>query len=252
MVSANNSINNTVGASISGVTNTLTVTNPSNTASSQATANITVGGGTAGDAWSQHTISGTRSYAHGIDNSDSDKFKINTAAGSAVDPSSGTNLWNMTSGGIRLMPLQPAFFAYVSATIPNVTGDNTTYTIIFDTELVDRQANYNNATGVFTAPATGIYYLSTTVSFSGITAAHDSSLVKYTINGATDITGQFGGAFKQSDAVGQLSYSGNVTIPLTAGDTITVSTAFAGGAKVVDVSGSAIFYSSFFSGCLLF
>lgn len=87
-MATNNGINNTVGASDSGLTNTLTVQNTSNTASSQATNNIIVGGGTSGDVWTQYTIGSTTSYAIGLDNSDSDRLKINYSASGSVNPSS--------------------------------------------------------------------------------------------------------------------------------------------------------------------
>lgn len=74
----------------SGDTETLTVTNTSNTASSQAQILASVAGTSAGDAWQQFTVGTTRSYAWGIDNSDSQKLKLNHSASGTVDPSSGT------------------------------------------------------------------------------------------------------------------------------------------------------------------
>ena len=56
MPDSNSAINNTVGASISGVTNTLTVTNPSDTASSVARSTITVGGGSSSTSGAGSTV----------------------------------------------------------------------------------------------------------------------------------------------------------------------------------------------------
>lgn len=103
----NNSINNTVGSSDSGLTNTLTVQNTSNTAASQAQINTVVGGTTSGDAWNQLTVGTTRSYAIGIDNSDvNDSLKFTTDADGTVDPSSGTFLGaiNPSTGGLEWGP----------------------------------------------------------------------------------------------------------------------------------------------------
>lgn len=91
-----NQINNTVGSSISGVLNSLTVTNPSNTASSEAKITLTVGGGTSGDNWIEHAVGSSRSYAIGIDNSDSDKLKMTTAAAATCNPSTATPAWSFT------------------------------------------------------------------------------------------------------------------------------------------------------------
>ena len=94
MVAINNSDNNQVGASNSGVTNTFTVTNPSNTASSQAQVNVTVGGGTAGDAYTTYTVSGVTNWSEGVDNSASDAFVISASTALGT-----TNVVSMVTGG---------------------------------------------------------------------------------------------------------------------------------------------------------
>jgi len=87
-----NGINNTVGASISGVTNTMTVQNPSNTSSSGAQVLITVGGTTATAPWLQWTVGTTESFALGQNNSASQKLYLNYAASASVSPTTGTNM----------------------------------------------------------------------------------------------------------------------------------------------------------------
>jgi hypothetical protein len=57
----------------------------------------------------------------------------------------------------------PFVSAYVSAQIPNVTGNSTQYTIVFDTEIADYTSNFNTSNGFFTAPLTGKYLIATTV-----------------------------------------------------------------------------------------
>jgi len=64
------------------------------------------------DAYTRYQINGvSRSWATGIDNSDSDKFKINTLNTTIVGPSTGTNVMTMlTSGEVGIgteTPLQP-------------------------------------------------------------------------------------------------------------------------------------------------
>lgn len=104
MVASNNSIDNTVGATISGVTNTMTVQNPSNTASSAAQALITVGGTTSGSPWMQWTVGSTRSWALGQNNSDSQKLYLNYASAATVSPTTGTNMlfFDHTAPGMTL------------------------------------------------------------------------------------------------------------------------------------------------------
>lgn len=55
--------------SASGATNTLTIENTSNTASSNALLQHTVAGTSAGDAFSTYTVSGTTNWSQGVDNS---------------------------------------------------------------------------------------------------------------------------------------------------------------------------------------
>ncbi len=147
MVSANNAINNTVGASISGVTNTLTVTNPSNTASSQALVNVTVGGGTAGDAFTTYTVSGVTNWSEGIDNSASDAFVI--AASTALGT---TNVVSMATGGAVSCVLgnfdvtRSASGADVSATTSNTSNtassNATLYATVAGTSAGDARTQY--------------------------------------------------------------------------------------------------------------
>lgn len=63
----------------------------------------------------------------------------------------------------------PSFSAYVSSPINNVTGDGTAYNLIFDTELFDNGNNYDNTTGIFIAPKSGVYIFTVVVTLSGIT-----------------------------------------------------------------------------------
>lgn len=75
----------TFGGANSGATRTFSVTNTSNTASSAANSQITVGGGTAADPQTTYTVTGAASWSTGVDNSDSDAFVL--SSGTAL----GTN-----------------------------------------------------------------------------------------------------------------------------------------------------------------
>lgn len=116
MVAANNAINNTVGASISGVTNTLTVTNPSNTASSAAQMLITVGGTTSSNPWIQWTVGTTESFALGMNNSATQKLYLNYTNSATISPTTGTNMliFDHTAPGM--------FLAATTYTVFNTAG----------------------------------------------------------------------------------------------------------------------------------
>lgn len=238
----------------SGATRTLLVDNTSNTASSQAVVNVEVAGTSAGDPWFQSTVGASRSFAIGASNSNSQHLRINTAAGASVSPSTGTNVWDMSPAGIRTMPLQPAFFAYVSATIPNVTGDGTGYTVIFDTTSYNIQSCYNNATGIFTAPVTGVYIFTTTVYWGGITASHTSGSVNISSTAYGPISGFTGNPSNFRNNTNNESGTASTTILMVAGDTTAVPTIVLNGTKVVSILGTAFngLILSSFSGALLF
>jgi len=65
--------------------------------------------------------------------------------------------------------LDSAFCAYVSADIPNITGDGSIFDINFDTILYNIGGNYSG--GVFSAPTNGIYHFDLIIACNSPTAA---------------------------------------------------------------------------------
>lgn len=246
MSNANNPINNTVGASISGVTNTLTVTNPSNTASSAARETITVGGGSAADPTLNFNVNAVTDWEMGIDNSVNDNLTISqsTALGTK-------DTWRMTTAGQRTMPLQPAFFAYLSANANNVTGDATQYQPKFDTVRFDQSANYDNINGVFTAPVTGKYYLATSLNITNINAGHTSFLIGITVNGINYRIMEDNASHDASGS-GSAGFTGSFIIDMVAGQTANCTLEVQGGTKTISLRGiSGAVQLSYFSGFLV-
>lgn len=91
----------------------------------------------------------------------------NNSSNNKLGPS---NSLVMTSNGAMLLAQQPSFFAYNSNAINGVTGDGTTYQIIYDTVVYDKASNYNNTTGVFTASETGVYEFSATTTIGPVSS----------------------------------------------------------------------------------
>lgn len=241
MVSSNNAINNTVGASISGVTNTLTVTNASDTASSAARETITVGGASAGDPTLNFNVSGVTNWEMGIDNSSSDSLKI--SQGTAL----GTNdTWIMTTSGERTMPLQPCVAAYRNAVASSVTGDSTGYTVIFDVERSDQNADYDTSTGIFTAPVAGNYLITTNVAYNGLTSAHTGAFIIIATSNGDFWTPSYNPYAIRSIFTTQQSMVSCVINQLDAMDTVHIIFVVYNGSKVVSVLGAAVYneYSS--------
>lgn len=244
MVSINNVINNTVGASNSGQTNTFTVTNSSNTASSAARETITVGGGTAADPTLNFNVSGVTNWEVGIDNSDSDAFVL--AQGTAL----GTNnvIHSNTSGQINY-PLQPCFLAYVNPAVTNVTGDGTTYTILYNNEVFDQSSSFDTTTGTFTAPITGKYTFHAVYEVTQTAAANQNSIFDLVTSNRGYELSVLNPSVATS-ALGFLSAGASVIADMDAADTATTTLQITGGAKVVDVTGLQPGPTNHFSGTL--
>jgi hypothetical protein len=117
----------------------------------------------------------------------------------------------------------------------NVTGDGTIYTLIADNELVDNGGNYDNTTGVFTAPVTGLYAFNCGFDFSGLLVANTVSTIRLQTTPRTWLAGLQNPGVTQTS--GNLEIAGSWIVPLTVGDTAYVETAISGGALVVDIRG---------------
>jgi len=228
-----NGINNTVGGEAPGITNTLTVTNSSNTADSGAREIISVEGSSAGDPAVNFNIVGTTDFTTGIDNSDEDTLKISASS------SLGTNdRWRLTSSGIRNMPLQPAFRADAElGDNNNITGNGTFATINFSSTVFDQSNVFNVGTNKFIVPVDGIYFIGGNLLLSGISSSHNSSQLEIHKNGTLDTRiGETNCATCRTSS-NTLIIEGSTLTFLNASDTITLVLFVAGGAKTITVEG---------------
>lgn len=220
--------------------------NTDTNAASTASVSSSVVGASSADAFYNCAIEATISYAVGIDNSDSQSFKIASAANSNATPSS-TALVKITTLGAMTKPLQPAFSAYNSITRSNVTGDGTLYTVIFNTEQYDQATNFDGIS-TFTAPVTGIYHFDAQIYMNGFDAGHTSAGCEILAGGVT-YNGSQGGGFNRADATGTLMLSISKDISLTASQTAVVNVTVSGGTKTNSVTNQAV--DSYFNGHLI-
>lgn len=156
-----------------------------------------------------------------------------------------TTTGNIFRPGIIRNDKQPAFLCTVNGNQDDVTGDGTTYTIPFATEIFDKANNFSSTT--FTAPYTGKYLFNVLVNFHDTAAAHTTfNLNIITSNRAYRIGN--GNPFNMMDASTFLANPGSMIADMDAADTATVTLQVSNGTKVIDVGGSAAQNFSYFSG----
>jgi len=215
-----------------------------NTSNPLASSAITIDPGASGDSYIQLSINATGEFRVGVDDDAGDAFKI--SQGSALGTS---DTFIMTAAGERTEPLQPAFYGYVGTTITNVTGDATAYTIVFGSEVYDQNADFNTGTGVFTAPVTGRYKFSASVTLEGLTTSHTSLQLQLTGSNRSPITQKNNpGAIMNVSNV--LTLNMDTFLDMDASDTASIQITVSGSTAVVDVAGDASGINSMFTGVL--
>jgi len=84
---------------------------------------------------------------------------------------------NSKLGTVLPNRIRPSFLAQTTIATADVTGDGTSYIVIFDSEIFDEDNNYNPLTGIFTVPVSGKYLLSTGVCLEKLTDLHDTGIM---------------------------------------------------------------------------
>lgn len=145
---------------------------------------------------------------------------------------------------------QPNFIAYLSSNQNNVTGDGTNYTIVFNTEKQDQASNYNNGTGVFTAPVAGTYLINVNVQIFNVGAAHTSALFFLsTSSGGNYVSWQFNPANFKDNLNSAPVLSSSFIVAMALNETASFTIQVSGSTKTVGVSGGSTL--TWFSGVLL-
>ncbi len=222
-----------VSASVSGASLSLSLSNTSNTASSSAFVETIVAGSSADDAYYKATVTGGQSWSWGVDNSDSDAFVISANATLGT-----SNIMRCLNSGEINYPLQPAFLASNSLA-SDVTGNNTTYTMIYDNEVYDQNNDYDG-TSTFTSPVTGRYLLNASIVLGELGALFTAcTMIIVTSNRSFTLNVSAGGI--ERDAANILKKTISCMCDMDAADTSTVTVNVSGSTKTIDTNADGYF-----------
>lgn len=161
-------------------------------------------------------------------------FPNGATGSSVVNNVSGRNV--LASDGVVTSYEFPIskFSTYVSADINNVTGNGTTYTVIFNTEVFDEDNEYDVTTGIFTAKRAGMYYLSAFLELNLPLGSTIASMQILTTNRAYEV--YRGNPNPIRDTGNNITVGGCVLADMDDGETARVTIAVSGiGADTVDV-----------------
>jgi hypothetical protein len=131
-------------------------------------------------------------------------------------------------------PNKPMSLATLSTNAANQTGDGTAYTVIPDTEIADRAAEYNNATGVATVTVTGLYQLGLTWDIYNLGAGHTKASVRLSTSNR-DYTAWFGNPYACS-ADAELGAMGSILADMDAADTVGIIITVFNSTKTVGIA----------------
>ncbi len=209
----------------------------------------------AGSTWTESatiTSVGTDPITFIQTGAESGVVSISTGTGLTGGPITSTGTISMTypvsDGGTVTKSLVNAQSA---ANQTNVTGDGTGLFVVFGTVNVDRNSDYNNTTGTFTAPVTGYYQVSASIYATGWVIANNQLALDFvssdSANSMTVLTLDGTGVSSLYGAASNVVFDGAMAIKMTAGDTLNIEFQVSGNAtKNITINGSVNTHLSIF------
>jgi hypothetical protein len=151
----------------------------------------------------------------------------------------------LTSNGAGALPTMQtlpsslsSFSAYLASTQNNVTGDGTIYTLGTGATLtiLDNTGSNFTTSGVYTAPATGLYFLSVTCRIDGLTVSNTQSRLDIVTTGRTFLGNTIGSGART--AANAIQMQNCQLVQMNATDTATFQVSANGSTLTVDVAGT--------------
>lgn len=161
---------------------------------------------------------------------------------------------NVTSTGYVSLPTNPKFEAVLTTNRNSVTGDGTTYNIVYDYVSYRTPTSlYDTSNGRMTAPIAGVYNLSATVKMQNIQSNHTYAYIQFAVNGGSTrvLWGGSPYACRKTDD-GTFMASGSCDMYLNVSDYVNVQVIVYGGSKVLNIQQDGSYYKTCtFSGHLV-
>ncbi len=132
-----------------------------------------------------------------------------------------------------------AFLAQPAASLDNVTGDGTEYTVVWGSEIYDLGNNFDG-TSTFTAPVTRKYHFDIQVNLFGLDSGHTTHELKLVTSNRTI---GFLDTYTSCPFSNCHKLSMNQDVDMDAGDTAVVKVGINGVNKTVDVNDGRSFFS---------
>lgn len=132
------------------------------------------------------------------------------------------------------------FTSYLSAVALNVTGDTTGYNIICDTAF--GSSVYDNTTGIWTCPETGLYVFGGSANVSGLSAAYTVGDLYLNINSLTFETALHA---NNPGADNTVMFRGSLMMSCTIGDTVQLEIVVGNSTKTISIGNAAPHYNKY-------
>lgn len=169
-----------------------------------------------------------------------------TTANSAQMVTSAAGVPSMTTAaGNILNTTKTSGLVYLSGNVTNVTGDNTSYVVAYDSAQYDQGSNFNTSTFTLTFPVTGTYILNCCLSVTSIGVAHTDLFAKFNLPSVS----AFWVELNPSTVAGTTAtrFNGTLIWRATAADTCTIIFNVNGSTKTIGLLGTNTNLGTWFS-----
>ena len=153
-----------------------------------------------------------------------------------------TTALKVNSVGAITQPVQPCFLATTDLGPLNVTGDGTLVSHQFEIQILDFGSNYDPTTSTFTAPVTGLYFFSASVTIYGCGTSNRFKYIRIRASNR-DLWNRIENDHDST------ALSTAICMDMDANDTIYIQVSVYPGSKDADIGGGTGY--SQFSGTLL-